>query len=85
MDIENEIKKIQERNRCVEIDKKWETSAIRRIMIAIITFVVALLFLSIIKVENAFLAAFVPMGGFLISTFSIKPARKVWEKMRRNG
>ncbi len=85
MDIENEIKKIQERNRCVEIDKEWETSAIRRIMIAIITFVVALLFLSIIKVENAFLAAFVPMGGFLISTFSIKPARKVWEKMRRNG
>lgn len=83
MNIEDEIERIQKRNRCVETDKAWETSGTRRFLIAILTFGIALLFLKIIKVENAFLAAFVPMGGFLISTFSIKPARKIWEKLKK--
>ena len=35
MKIENEIKKIKERNKRVELDKAWETSYTRRIFILI--------------------------------------------------
>lgn len=30
MDLEKEIKKIQERNKMVELDKSWETSSTRK-------------------------------------------------------
>lgn len=37
MNIEERIKKIEDRNKRVELDKKWETSWTRRICIMIIT------------------------------------------------
>ena len=39
-DIEIEIKEIKERNKRVELDKKWETSLTRKICIAILTYIV---------------------------------------------
>ena len=40
MDLEKEIKKIQERNKMVELDKSWETSSTRKICIMILTYIV---------------------------------------------
>ena len=48
-EIENEINKIKERNKRVELDKKWETSTIRRICICILTYIVVITYSYIIK------------------------------------
>jgi hypothetical protein len=78
--LRREITEIQKRNARVERDKKWEISATRKIFIGILTFLSAFLFLKIAGFENCFFAAFVPTGGFFISTFSLKFLRKIWEK-----
>lgn len=80
MTMDNQIQKIIERNNRVELDKKWETSLVRRILIAVTTWILAVLFLTLIDAENAMLAALVPTGGYILSTLSVSPVRKIWEK-----
>ena len=79
--IENRIKKIEERNKRVELDKKWETSWTRKISIMILTYIVVIVYSSIIsKTTNVFLSSLVPVIGFTLSTLSLNVVRKVWEK-----
>ena len=79
--LEEEIKKIKERNKRVELDKKWETSGTRKILIAILTYFVVLIYsYSISKISNIYLSSIVPVIGFGLSTLSLKGARKIWEK-----
>lgn len=80
-ELENEIEKIKERNKRVELDKAWETSWTRRICIMILTYVVVVLYTFIIdKVSNIWLSSLVPVIGFTLSTLSLKLVRKIWEK-----
>ncbi len=80
-EIENEINKIKERNKRVELDKKWETSTIRRICICILTYIVVITYSYIIKkYDSIFLSSLVPVIGFTLSTLSLGVVRKVWEK-----
>ena len=80
MDFEAEIKKIQERNKRVELDKAWETSNTRRICLMLLTYIVVLLYSYIIsKVSNIFLSSLVPVIGFGLSTLSLGFIRKIWE------
>ena len=50
MNLEEEIKKIQERNKRVELDKAWETSWTRKICICILTYIVVVAYSYIIKI-----------------------------------
>ena len=80
MDLEKEIKKIQERNKRVELDKAWETSWTRRICIMILTYIVVIIYSYVIReFDNIFLSSLVPVIGFTLSTLSLKLVRKVWE------
>ena len=79
--LEEEINKIKERNTRVELDKKWETSGTRKILIAILTYIIVVIYsYSINKISNIFLSSLVPVIGFGLSTLSLKGARKIWEK-----
>ena len=81
MKIENEIKKIKERNKRVELDKAWETSYTRRIFICILTYIVVILYsYSIKNLDNIFLSSLVPVIGFSLSTLSLKGIRVIWQK-----
>ena len=81
MNFEEEIKKIQERNRRVEMDKAWETSYTRRICIMILTYIVVIVYSYLVReYDNIFLSSLVPVIGFTLSTLSLKLIRKVWEK-----
>ena len=81
--MEERIKKIEERNKRVELDKAWETCAVRRIFIMIITYIVVLLYSYLVsKFNNIFLSSLVPVIGFALSTLSLKYIRKIWEKKR---
>jgi hypothetical protein len=76
--LEQRIEKIEERNRKVEAEKAWETSATRKFFIAVCTYLVIGLFLSIIKVQRPWLSAVVPTVGFLLSTFTVPVIKKIW-------
>ncbi len=76
-----EIEEIKIRNKRVELDKKWETSSTRKICIAILTYIVVIIYSTIIsKTSNVFLSSLVPVIGFTLSTLSLKVIRKWWEK-----
>ncbi len=81
MNIEKEIKKIQERNKRVEKDKAWETSWTRRICIMVLTYIVVICYSYIIrKYDEILLSSLVPVIGFTLSTLSLKLVRKIWER-----
>ena len=81
MNIEDRIKKIEDRNKRVELDKKWETSLTRKICIMILTYIVVIIYSYIVRnFENIFLSSLVPVIGFTLSTLSLKLIRKIWEK-----
>ncbi len=79
-EIELRIKNIEERNRRVELDKKWETSFARIFSVSIITYFVAVFAFYAINVSNPFLNAFIPVIGFILSTQSIPFIKKLWMK-----
>lgn len=82
--IEQEINKIKIRNDRVEADKAWEISWTRKILVAILTYLVIALFLFIIKAQRPLLTAIIPTLGFMLSTASLSFAKKVWLKYRKN-
>lgn len=80
-ELENEIIKIKERNKKVELDKKWETSWTRKICICILTYIVVIIYSYIVRnYDNIFLSSLVPVIGFTLSTLSLKLVRNIWEK-----
>lgn len=80
LDLENRVRDIQQRNRRVEADKAWETSWTRRAVIAALIYVFSAVFLILFQESDKFLLACVPVGGFFLSTVSLRLARPVWEK-----
>ena len=79
--LEEEINKIKERNKRVELDKKWETSTTRKIFIGLLTYIIVVIYsYSISKITNIYLSSLVPVIGFGLSTLSLKGIRKMWEK-----
>lgn len=83
-ELENEIVKIKERNKKVELDKAWETSWTRRICICILTYIVVVIYSHLInQISNIWLSSLVPVIGFTLSTASLKLIRNVWEKDKK--
>ena len=81
MNVEEEIKKIKERNKRVEKDKEWETSWTRRICIMVLTYIVVITYSYLIReYDEIFLSSLVPVIGFTLSTLSLKLVRKIWER-----
>lgn len=78
--LEKEIELIKQRNKKVETDKAWETSYTRKIIIAILTYIVVVLFFYFAKLASPFINAIVPTIGFLLSTLSISLFKKLWIK-----
>lgn len=83
-ELENEIIKIKERNKKVELDKAWETSLIRKICICILTYIVVVIYSHFInEINNIWLSSLVPVIGFSLSTVSLKIIRNIWEKYKK--
>ncbi|MCB9810605.1 MAG: hypothetical protein H6779_02020 [Candidatus Nomurabacteria bacterium] len=74
------VEEILKRNSRVELDKAWETSKTRKVIIALITYFTASIFLFIIDNNAPFINAFVPTGGYLLSTLSMPLIKKWWVK-----
>ena len=80
-ELRKELEEIKLRNKRVELDKRWETSIVRKICICILTYIIVLIYSNMVnKSNNIFLSSLVPVIGFFLSTLSLKLIRKVWEK-----
>ncbi len=80
--VDREIQLIKERNKRVELDKAWEISWTRRLVIAVSTYFIAGIWLVLIHDSYPWLKAFVPAGGYLLSTLSLSFFKNVWAQRR---
>lgn len=78
--LEKEIEKIKERNRRVEADKAWETSWVRRMFIAVSTYVLVVILLVSVGTEKPFITAIVPALAYVVSTASLGIVKSWWVK-----
>jgi hypothetical protein len=78
--LKKEIESIKERNTRVEADKAWEVSFTRKGIIAVLTYLVIVLFFIAAGVTNPFVNALVPTLGFILSTLSLGIFKKIWLK-----
>ncbi|MFC1655360.1 hypothetical protein ACFL3C_00650 [Patescibacteria group bacterium] len=81
--IESEITKIQERNKRVELNKKWEMSFTRKVIVAVLTYLVIVVFFYVAELPDPLINSIVPTAAFVISTLSLSFFKKIWEKYRR--
>jgi len=73
-----EIESIKQRNARVEADKAWETSLFRKILVAVLTYIVIVLFFIVARLPKPFINAIVPTAGFILSTLSIPFFKTLW-------
>lgn len=78
--LKKEITAIKNRNNRVEVDKAWETSLTRKILLIIFTYLAIGFYLRAINIDKPWLNAIVPSIGFLLSTLSLSFFKKIWEK-----
>ena len=81
-ELKKRISDIEKRNKRVENDKAWETSTLRKILILVLTYIFATLYLKIADTTNPFLGAVVPCAGFFLSTQTLSMIKKKWLKER---
>jgi preprotein translocase subunit SecF len=78
--IKAEIESIKERNKRVEADKAWETSFARRISIAVLTYLVMVIFFYFAGLPKPFTNSIVPAAAFFMSTLTLPLLKKIWLK-----
>jgi hypothetical protein len=78
--IEKELSKIKDRNKRVEADKAWEISWTRKIFIAVLTYIVFVVFFIVAGLPSPCVNALVPSFAFLISTLTLNLIKKLWLK-----
>ena len=76
--VEDRLDVIEARNARVDNDKRWETSLVRRLAIAAITFITATAYLLVVGASRALIAALVPTGGFVLSTLTLPLLKREW-------
>jgi hypothetical protein len=75
--LEDAVKRLEERNRRVEGDKAWEVSLTRKLSVALLTYVVAVPVLLSIGSSKPFLDGLIPVIGYLLSTLSLPAIRRM--------
>jgi len=80
--LQKDIQEIKDRNTRVEIDKAWEISLTRKVIVGLLTYSVVILFFVFANSPDPFVNAIVPTMGFVLSTLSIPLFKKWW--IRRN-
>ncbi len=80
--LKDEIIEIKKRNAKVEADKAWETSLSRKILVAVLTYAVIVLFFIAAELPKPFINPIVPTLGFLLSTLSVSYFKKLWLKSK---
>ncbi len=84
MNLEQRIKRIEERNKRVEVDKAWETSYTRKILITIFTYLAIGIYMYAINIKDPWINAIIPTVGFLLSTLTLPFFKRRWIIMTKS-
>lgn len=84
MSLEERVEAIEARNERVQSDKAWETSLVRRLCIAVLTYGVVLIYLSLVNNSSPWVNAIVPAAGYFVSTLVMRGAKDYWQSRRKN-
>lgn len=76
--LQKDVEMIKDRNTRVESDKAWETSFTRHGLVAILTYIVVVLFMYIIDIADPLKNALIPTLGYLLSVQAVPMAKKLW-------
>lgn len=78
-DLKSRIEAIEKRNREVELNKSWEGSWARKLLIIIFTYLSIALYLKFIVGIDPWINAVVPSLGFLLSTLTLPYFKSLWQ------
>ncbi len=81
-DVRRDVLELQQRNARVELDKAWETSWTRRLVIAAAIWAGAWPWLVSLGVAHAARHALVPSVAYVVSTLSLPVVKRVWMHIR---
>jgi len=81
--VEKRFNALEQRNKRVELDKEWETSFTRKLIILVLTYIVVLLFFLIAELPKPLLSSLVPTAGFFLSTLTLPVFKKIWIRARK--
>lgn len=81
--LEKEIDRIKTRNAAVESDKAWETSGLRKVIIALTTYILISVYMIILNVNKPFLNALIPTFGYVLSTLTVTIVKNRWISKRK--
>jgi len=76
--LEQRLQAIEARNKNVELDKAWETSWTRRLLLSLFTYLAVSLYFWAMEISRPWLNAIVPAVGFMISTLTMPFFKKLW-------
>jgi hypothetical protein len=76
--LESVLEQVRARNARVESDKAWETSLTRKLFVAGLTFIFTAIVFRSLSVPSPFTNAFIPVTGYIVSTFTIPWAKQWW-------
>ncbi|MCR4313776.1 MAG: hypothetical protein NUV84_00835 [Candidatus Uhrbacteria bacterium] len=76
--LESRLAQIESRNQRVELDKAWETSWTRRLLLTLFTYLALGIYMWTIGISRPFLNSIVPAVGFMISTFTLPWLKQQW-------
>jgi hypothetical protein len=79
-EIEKRIISLENRNKRVELDKAWESSTTRKLLLMFFTYLSIGIYMQYIKVNNPWQNAVIPSLGFLLSTLTLPLFKKWWIK-----
>lgn len=82
--LRKDLELIKSRNKKVEIDKAWETSITRKLVVTVLTYFTMCVLMYTIKVEPFYINAIVPTLGFILSTMSLPFIKRIWVTKKYN-
>ncbi len=84
-EVKEEVDNIQARNQRVEVQKAWEISWTRRILIVVGTYIVIGGYLTFLGVDRAWMHAMVPPAAYMLSTLSLPLLKNIWVQKMYKG
>jgi len=83
-ELDKRVSAIELRNQKVEVDKAWETSFTRKLLLILFTYVSIGLYMWVIKINQPWINAVIPTLGFLLSTLTLPYFKNLWPTNQRN-
>ena len=70
-------------NKSVMKGETWKTSWVRMVLIALVAWILTVIFMRVFGVDNSNLEVIVPVVVLALSKLMVEPVRKFWEKYKK--